>query len=125
MLYGVSVIVDIQYPPCCRVRNVTLRRQLSGASMLGLYGTMHSCSCIFYKHLLYLATDRLPPSDEDHKRLIFWDSEAFVVYVLSHNSITTERIAVANSCVSMEGVIQPTVQWVLAFFPCSVATCLG
>lgn len=68
MLYGVSVIVGTEYPPCCRVRNVTLRHQLPGAGMLGLYGTMHSFSYIFYKHLLYLATDRLLPSDQDHKR---------------------------------------------------------
>lgn len=46
------------------------------------------------------------------------------MYVLSYNSITTVRIAVANSFVSVEGVIQPIVQWVLAFFPCSVAACL-
>jgi hypothetical protein len=77
----------------------------------------HSCSYIFYKRLPYLATDRLLPSDEDHKRLIFWDSVAFVVYMLSHNSITTLQITVVNSCVSVKGVIRPTVLWVLAFFP--------
>jgi len=73
----------------------------------------------FLKHLLCLATDRLLPSDEDHKRLKFWDSETFVVYVLSHNSITTVCIAVANSCVAMEGVIQPSVRTGILSLQCS------